>query len=567
MVVDVALYLAVHQPRRVKLPAQPIPRGASLEDMTRCLFDERLNEHLLRQTAQASYYPTLRLLLELVKKQDLRLALGCSLAFIQQAARWEPALLDLLRELVACDKVELVGMDPYRSLHCLLDLPGFSLRVQWMLDEFEQRLGRRPQMIDMSELGISGSIYHALDAAGLRGAIIESDARVMRWRSSTYLYHAGAETPSAVAIELPTRARRDAKSVSSDRPPYTVEEPREHAPYLLTRHEALSAEVNTHFSNRAQAGNPLYADAYAEWIARVEGDYTLVGWDIAALGAQQEQGIFAFLRALPEQFARVGVSPRTPGEIIEQFSSERAYHLPLPGHSPMLASFSNPDLYCEHAEQRVILQLMSDVYNLARLTEHPDLLNLALWLAQADNLHLLQWPGPQLASDTPQEWWQLGPLGLFHEQKQVYENALHACATYLPARIQRQQGLKKPAKSARTTRTKSKKAPVPEASASESGNAPAANSESAPVPKRKVAARKSTSGAAQEPVKTTRARRKNAPAPVQASQGAEPDQSTPSVVQKASRRKRTSPPEPATTEQKNAPVPVRETAPAGVRRR
>ena len=44
MVADLAIYTVVHQPRRLKLPAQPIPRGASLADICHCLFDERMNE-------------------------------------------------------------------------------------------------------------------------------------------------------------------------------------------------------------------------------------------------------------------------------------------------------------------------------------------------------------------------------------------------------------------------------------------------------------------------------------------------------------------------------------------
>ncbi len=445
MVADVALYLAVHQPRRVKLPAQPIPRGASLEDMTRCLFDERLNERSFRQAAHSCYEPATRLLLDLVRRQGLRLALGISLSFMQQAALWEPALLDLLRELAAEESVELVGMDPYRSLHCLLDLPAFAMRLQWMLGEIEQIFGKRPGVLDTIGLGMSMSIYHALDATGLRGALMESSPQVMQWRSSTYLYRADAEESSAVEIKLPPRTRRSTAKISErDRlgPPYTVEDPREHAPYLLTRHEALSAEVSDHFSNRAQAGNPLYADVYADWLARAEGDYTLLAWDLATIASHQSQGIFEFMQALPEQLAQRGIATRAPGELIERFAAKRAYHLPLPRHAATLASFTNPDLYCEHEAQRVILQCMSDVYNLARLTEHPELLDLAIWLAQVENLHLLRWPGPQLASSTPREWWRLGPSGLAHEQKQVYHNALHAFEAYLPARVLRQSSNK-----------------------------------------------------------------------------------------------------------------------------
>ena len=52
MVADLAIYMVVHQPRRLKLPAQPIPRRASIEDITRCLFDERLNERYFHKVAR-----------------------------------------------------------------------------------------------------------------------------------------------------------------------------------------------------------------------------------------------------------------------------------------------------------------------------------------------------------------------------------------------------------------------------------------------------------------------------------------------------------------------------------
>ena len=87
---------------------------------------------------------------------------------------------------------------------------------------------------------------------------------------------------------------------------------------------------------------------------------------------------------------------------------------------------------------------MGYVYNMARLTDNPDLVDLAIWLSQSDNLHLIQWygrSGPEAevsAYFTPSEWWALGPDGVIHEQQQVYLNALHAIEPYLPARLQRQ---------------------------------------------------------------------------------------------------------------------------------
>jgi alpha-amylase len=83
---------------------------------------------------------------------------------------------------------------------------------------------------------------------------------------------------------------------------------------------------------------------------------------------------------------------------------------------------------------------MSHVLSVARLTGDPAVLDLALWLAQSDNLHLIQWFGrfgPEAevsAYFTPREWWDIGPSGIIVEQQRVYDNVLRAIEAYLPAR-------------------------------------------------------------------------------------------------------------------------------------
>ena len=81
---------------------------------------------------------------------------------------------------------------------------------------------------------------------------------------------------------------------------------------------------------------------------------------------------------------------------------------------------------------------MIHTYGVARLSENPALLDLALWLAQSDNLHLIQWfgrSGPEAevsAYFTPREWWELGPDRILLEQQRVYENCLRAMEYHLP---------------------------------------------------------------------------------------------------------------------------------------
>ncbi len=442
MVADLAIYTVVHQPRRLKLPAQPIPRGASIPEIYHCLFDERMNERYFRKVAQYSYYPATRMFLDLVR-QGMRLSIGFSLSLLHQAEKWDPLLLDLFRELVAEENVEIIGLEPYHSFLFLLDLPTFVMRMRWMADEIERIFGKRPTVTDTTEMCMSVTLYNALDTAGFSGAVMDGRDWVMQWRERTHLYTYSDEGPYAVSIQTPrslTGSRRSPKRLAA-------ESERENGPYLLTRHFELSDDVGFRFSNRSWSSYPLYADTYADWIANTRGDFLFLGWDFETFGEHHraDSGIFEFMRALPAELAKRSVAFQMPSALIERYSSTGcAYHLPLPVFPTTWAGEGNMEFFLGNSAQQTIFQLMGYVYDMAKLTENPDLLDLALWLAQSDNLHLIQWfgrSGPEAEVSsyfTPDEWWPLGPNGIIHEQQQVYINALHAMEPYLPARLIRQ---------------------------------------------------------------------------------------------------------------------------------
>jgi alpha-amylase len=80
---------------------------------------------------------------------------------------------------------------------------------------------------------------------------------------------------------------------------------------------------------------------------------------------------------------------------------------------------------------------MLRAYNKARLTKNDQLIDLALWLTQSDNLHLIQWFGRSdsqaevSAYFTPREWWRLGADKILWEQQAVYRNFIWAMDKYL----------------------------------------------------------------------------------------------------------------------------------------
>jgi alpha-amylase len=451
MASTLAIYTLVHQPRRLKLPAQPIPRGASIEDITRCLFDERMDERYFRKAARTSYYPAARMFLELARQQGVHLSIGITLSFVRQARRWEPALLDLFRELIAEEHVELIGVEPYHSFLFLIDLPMFVLRMQSMCDEMEQLFGKRPTIADTTEMCMSAPIYNALDTVGFHGALLDGRQQVFEWRASTYLYHYGDEA----LLPLPLPVKKSQYSPRSKRAPKKLlaDDDRDYDPYLLARHTNLSDDVGFRFTNRHWDRYPLFADTYAAWIAQTPGDIVLLGWDFETFGEHhsRESGIFEFMRSLPPALAQHDVSFCTPTEFIERTvaaKSSNIYHLPLPVAATTWAGDGSIDFFLGNSAQQALFRLMSDVYNAAKITENPDLINLALWMLQSDNLHMIQWFGRSGSEAdvssyfTPREWWDLGSGAIIREQQQVYINLCHAMEPYLPARLVRRDRVK-----------------------------------------------------------------------------------------------------------------------------
>ena len=401
MAQDLVIYTVVHQPRRLKLPAQPIPRGATAKDIERCLFDERMNERYFRKVARYCYHPATRMFIDLAD-EGVKLSIGFSISFLRQLEAWDETLLALFRRLVAHPNVELIGVEPYHSFLLLFDVELFVKRMLWAFDYLEQFFGKRPTVTDTTEMCMSDTIYHALDKAGVQGSVMDGREWVMEWREPTHLYHSGGNLQ------------------------------------LLTRHLQLSDDVGYRFSNRTWGGYPLFAETYARWLGETWGDFVFIGWDYETFGEHHrvDSGIFEFMRRLPRELRQRGVSFLTPSEAITKYR-EASHFLPLPAYPSTWAGGGGMEFFLGNPAQHAIFQLMLHAYNKARLSHNKALLDMALWLAQSDNLHLIQWFGrvgdeaEVSAYFTPDEWWELGANGIIWELQQVYKNFIRAMGAQL----------------------------------------------------------------------------------------------------------------------------------------
>lgn len=396
-----SIYVVVHQPRRLKLPAQPIPQGAKVQDIKHYLFDEEINERYFHKVATYCYYPATGMFLEMVQ-QGFKLSIGFSESFLRQARAWDRKLLNLFRRLVAHPNVELVNVEPYHSFLPIIDLRLFQERMIWAQNNVEKIFGKKPSVTDTTEMVMSNAVYYALNGAGFSGALLDGRPWVMEWREPTHLYHQGKNLR------------------------------------LMARHHVLSDDVGYRFSNRAWWGFPLLADTYAHWLRETRGDFVFLAWDYETFGEHhsRDTGIFEFMRHLPDELAKRRVTLLNPTEMIARYQ-EQSFALPLPAHASTWAGEGGMEFFLGNPIQQAVFQLMLSAYNKAMLTHNQRLIDLALWLIQSDNLHLIQWFGrwgPEAevsAYFTPHEWWRLGSAGIAWEIQQVYKNFIQALDPYL----------------------------------------------------------------------------------------------------------------------------------------
>ncbi len=403
MAENLVVYCVVHQPRRLRLPAQVIPADTAPEDMAQYLFDDDMNRRYLEKVTRWCYEPATEMFMDLLEA-GFKLSLGFSLSFLWQLQRWDLDLADRFRQLVKHPNCELVGVEPYHGFSFALDVDLFQeemLRGKVFAETF---FGKPITVTDTTEMVMNNEVYYALVQSGYGASMLDGRPWVMEWREPTHLYSHGG---------------RDLA--------------------LFCRHHQLSDDVGYRFSDRSWQGFPLRAEQYAAHIREAWGDFVFIGWDFETFGEHHrvDSGIFDFMRALPAEFAKQGVSCLLPGEALERFGQTGLPDLPLPEFGTTWAGSGGMEFFLGNPSQQAIFRLMHSVLAKARLTRDPTLKDLALWLLQSDNLHLIQWAGRSgseaevSAYFTPDEWWDLGPDKILTEQQRVYTNFVRAMDKYV----------------------------------------------------------------------------------------------------------------------------------------
>jgi alpha-amylase len=395
------IYMVAHQPRRVKLPAQVIPRGMKPEAMDALIFDEAMDRRYFEKVARYCYRPATEMFQTLVEG-GMKISLGFSFSIIRQMRLFGPDVLTGFQRLVRHPNVELVNVEPYHSFIFYLDIQTFRERMAWSKAQLEEIFQKPIAITDTTEMFMANDVYFALQQAGYKAAVMDGRPWVLGWREANHIYR------------YPGHDMR-----------------------LFTRHYELSDDVGYRFTNREWSSWPLMADTYAEWVRSSMGDLAFLAWDFETFGEHHraDSGIFPFMHAMHADFKRHKMNYLLPSEALTAFPT--AHEMPLPDYGCTWAGDGGMDFFLGNQAQQGIFRLMHHVYNKARLTGDPHLLDIAEWLLQSDNLHLIQWfskTGSQAevsAYFTPDEWWELGGLGILREQQRVYLNFLRAMDAFV----------------------------------------------------------------------------------------------------------------------------------------
>lgn len=402
MAENLITYCVVHQPRRLRLPATVIPPEMQPKDFDDLLFDDQMNQRYFEKVARWCYYPATEMFLDMLD-EGFKLGLGFSVSFLWQLRRWDHKLTDLMRKLVSHPNCELIGVEPYHSFCFGLDIRTFQKEMLRGKSYAEEFFEKEIKITDTTEMVMNNEVYYALDQLGYEGGMLDGRPWVLEWREPTHLYSHGG---------------RNLK--------------------LFTRHHELSDDVGYRFSNKRWTGYPLHADTYAANLRKAWGDFVFIGWDYETFGEHHnlDTGIFSFMRALPIELKRQGIRCLLPSEAVKQFGTFTP-NLPLPEFGTTWAGSGGMEFFLGNSSQQAIFRLMHSALSKARLTEDPCLQDLAMWLLQSDNLHLIQWAGRTgseaevSAYFTPDEWWKLGPDAILIEQQRVYTNFIRAMDAFV----------------------------------------------------------------------------------------------------------------------------------------
>lgn len=267
-------------------------------------FDDYANESGISYTAENSYIPALKTLIQMARDGAgyFKVALSLSGSALEQLQQYSPVVLDLLHELNDTGCCEFLA-EPYsHGLSSLADNweEGFREDVKLQCADIKNLFGYKPKVFRNSNLIYDDEIGSIIAGMGFKGVLTEGAKHILGWKSPHFLYHCNMNPDLKVLL-------RDYK---------------------------LSDDISLRFSNPSWKSYPLMSGTYIDWITSMPEEEEVINifMDLCALGIYQplSSNILDFIRALPEAAKQRGITFSTPSDVIANYESVAPIEVPYP---------------------------------------------------------------------------------------------------------------------------------------------------------------------------------------------------------------------------------------------
>ncbi len=289
----VTFYFQLHQPYRLH------------PDRDKFLWEE-MNRSVFQKVAEKCYLPATRMFTELIEAYPgFKVTLSMSGIFLEQAERYEPTLIRALQDLLDAGQergqVEYLDETYYHSLTSLFADPEkkeFRDQVSLHREKMRSIFGLFPTSFRNTELMYNNHIADVVDDMKYAAMLCEK-------RDDMFMNGDSPISPNAVF-----RARGSNLIV-------------------IPRNRELSDDIAYRFPI-----SPISPDVYAAFLAKIDGEAVLLGFDYEHIGEHiwEDKGIFEFWRGLPaalEKYSSVVMA--NPSEIADHFREADCPVIDIPG--------------------------------------------------------------------------------------------------------------------------------------------------------------------------------------------------------------------------------------------
>lgn len=256
-------------------------------------YDDYENARSITETAERSYVPALKALIEMAEANpgEFKCAISLSGCAIEQLENHAPQCIELLQQLNDTGCVEFLAETYSHGFSSLRNEDTFRDEVHRLCKKVKSLFGQDPKIFRNSCLIYSDDIGELVASMGFKGMLAEGAKHVLGWKSPHFVYN----------------CCRDPRLK------------------LLLRDYSLSEDISFRFNDSSWNEYPLFADTYADWIAQLPEEEQVINifMELCALGIFQplSSNILDFIKALPAQFKKRGITFSTPSEICGRVKS------------------------------------------------------------------------------------------------------------------------------------------------------------------------------------------------------------------------------------------------------